>query len=57
LSDVALLKRLRKSKAWLHALCVELFREQGVAASAARGFQVRTFDATTVKESGRTGSL
>ena len=57
LSDVALLKRLRKSKAWLHALCVELIREQGVAASAARGFQVRTFDATTVKESGRTGSL
>ena len=57
LSDVALLKRLRKSKAWLHALCAELFREQGFAVSAAGGFQVRAFDATTVKEPGKTGSL
>ena len=31
LSDVALLKRLRKSKGWLHALCVRLFEEQGLA--------------------------
>lgn len=57
LSDVALLKRLRKSRAWLYALCVELFREHGIAVSAARGFQVRAFDATTVQEPGRTGSL
>ncbi len=28
LSDVALLKRLRKSKDWLHALCDALFAEQ-----------------------------
>ncbi len=49
LSDVALLKRLRKSRGWLYALCVELFREHGVAISA--------FDATTVQEPGRTGSL
>ena len=48
LSDVALLKRLRKSKEWLRALCVELFREQGVAVSGESGFQVRAFDATTV---------
>ena len=34
LSDVALLKRLRKSGDWLHALCVALFREQGMAMSA-----------------------
>ena len=57
LSDVALLKRLRKSKDWLHALCVELFREQGVAVSADGRFEVRAFDATTVKEPGKTGSL
>ena len=57
LSDVALLKRLRKSADWLQALCVALFREQGIALSAAGGFQVRVFDATTVKEPGRTGSL
>ncbi len=57
LSDVALLKRLRKSGDWLHALCVALFRERGMAMSAAGGFQVRAFDATTVKEPGRTGAL
>ena len=57
LSDVALLKRLRKSRDWLYALCVELFREHGIAVSAGDGFQVRAFDATTVQEPGRTGSL
>ena len=57
LSDVALLKRLRKSKDWLHALCVALFQEQGVNVSQAGGLQVRVFDATTVKEPGRTGAL
>ena len=57
LSDVALLKRLKKSKDWLYAMCVKLFQEHGVAVSAASGFQVRAFDATTVKEPGKTGSL
>ena len=57
LSAVALWHRLRKSQAWLHALCVELFRERGVELSASAGFQVRAIDATTVKEPGRTGSL
>ena len=56
LSDVALLKRLRKSRDWLHALCVELFREHGIAVSAGTGLQIRAFDTTTVKEPGRTGS-
>ena len=55
LSAMALMKRLRKSRDWLHALCVELFRERGVAA-AGGGLQVRAFDATTVREPGRTGS-
>jgi len=49
LSDVALLKRLKKSKRWLYALCVELFQEHGIAVSASDQFQVRVFDATTVK--------
>lgn len=57
LSDVALLKRLRKSRKWLYALCVELFQERGVDLSSAGGFQIRAFDATTVKEPGKTGSL
>ena len=57
LSDVALMKRLHKSRDWLHALCVALFEERGVALSAAGGFEVRVVDATLVKEPGRTGSL
>ena len=47
-SAMALMKRLQKSKDWLHALCVELFREQGIAVACNGGFQVRAFDATTV---------
>jgi hypothetical protein len=57
LSDVALLKRLKKSKDWLYAMCVKLFQEHGIAVSSVAGFQVRAFDATTVKEPGKTGSL
>lgn len=57
LSDVALLKRLRKSKEWLYALCVRLFQEHGIAVASGGGFQLRAFDATTVKEPGKTGSL
>ena len=41
LSSVALWKRLRKSRDWLQALCVELFRERGVELAAGGGFQVR----------------
>ena len=57
LSSVALWHRLRKSQAWLRALCLELFRERGVALSESGGLQVRALDATTVKEPGKTGSL
>ena len=45
LSDVALLKRLKKSKGWLHALCVRLFEEQGLAVIPGGAFQVRAVDA------------
>ena len=57
LSSVALWHRLRKSQAWLRALCLELLRERGVALSESGGLQVRALDATTVKEPGKTGSL
>lgn len=57
LSDVVLLKRLPKSRDWLYALCVEMFREHGIAISLAGGFQVREFHSTTVQEPRRTGSL
>lgn len=57
LSSVAFMKRLRKSGPWLKMMCLALFREQGVALRSTGGFQVRAFDATTVKEPGKTGSL
>ena len=57
LSDVALLKRLRKSRDWLYAMCMALFQEHGIAVSSDAGRQVRAFDATVVSEPGRTGSM
>ena len=53
-SDIALMNRLRKSKASLRALCLPLFRELGVEVSNGGGFQVKVFDATTVREPGKT---
>lgn len=55
LSSVALLKRLRKSQAWLYALCRALFEEHGIAVSDTAQ-QMRAFDATVVSEPGKTGS-
>lgn len=57
ISDVAFLGRLRKAKNWLHSLCVALFEEQGLILHGENNFQVRLFDATNVKEPGKTGSL
>lgn len=57
ISDAALVGRLRKAKDWLHNLCVALFEEQGIASNIKSDFKVRLFDATSVKEPGKTGSL
>jgi hypothetical protein len=57
MSDVALLKRLRKSKDWLAALCFSMFHDRGICLQADSGFEVRLFDATNIKEPGKTGSL
>ena len=57
LSDVALMKRLRKSKDWLGAICKAMFAERGLEFDRTGNFQVRLFDATNVKEPGQTGSL
>ena len=59
LSDVAFLKRLRKSKRWLFELCGALFaeREMRPEVSATRTMRLRLLDATTIKEPGPTGSL
>lgn len=57
ISDAAMVGRLRKAKDWLHNLCVALFKEQGIACNSQSDFNVRLFDATNVKEPGKTGSL
>lgn len=57
LSDVALLKRLRKSQTWLYQLCRALFEERGLHPQAHSGQTLRLVDATEVKEPGKTGSL
>lgn len=57
LSDVALLKRLRKCEQWLYALAVGFWQQRGLAQLSVGKRVVRLIDATTVKEPGRTGSL
>src|ERR1700675_717971 len=58
LSDVALLKRLRKSEQWLYELCRKLF-EQANMESQHSGLnrRIRLVDATHVSQPGKTGSL
>lgn len=56
-SDVALLYRLRRSEAWLRALCEQFWKDSGVVLEqACFGLPVRVVDATSVKEDGKTGS-
>lgn len=57
ISDVAFLGRLRKAKDWLQSLCLSLIKEQGISFNATNDIQPRLFDATFVKEPGKTGSL
>lgn len=57
LSDVALLKRLRKSKDWLHALCRRLLEEQATLTKRLPGLSLRLIDATVIREPGPTGSI
>ena len=57
-SDVALMKRLRKAEGWLRGLCVSLLEEGGWEVPAdVRGYNVRALDGTLIKEPGRVGSL
>ena len=57
LSDVALLKRLKKSGAWLHALCARLFEERNLTLVPGNELQVRAVNATTVIEPGPRGPV
>jgi hypothetical protein len=57
-SDVALLKRLRRSEGWLRSLCLSLLDENGVRPRQLKeGIRLRLFDGTLVKEPGKTGSF
>jgi len=57
ISDVALLKRLRNSEAWLRLLCVELLQENvAYRLQEAISWKIRIVDGTIVKEPGKTGS-
>jgi hypothetical protein len=56
LSDVALLKRLRKSKNWLQALYCQLLKEQATLTRTVAGLSLRLIDGTVVREPGPTGS-
>jgi hypothetical protein len=58
ISDVALLKRLRKAERWLQWLCARLAEESGWEVPLeSRGWNVRAVDGTIVKEPGGKGSL
>jgi hypothetical protein len=57
LSDVALFKRLRKSKAWLQRLCEALVAERGLPAPEPGAPPLRLIDATVVQEPGPSGRL
>jgi hypothetical protein len=57
LSDVALLKRLRKSKLWLQAMCTALWSQHDDASAVpSKETCFRLVDSTLVKEPGKTGS-
>lgn len=56
MSDVALLKKLRKSEGWLQALCAGILRSSEMALPASHGLRMRLIDGTLVKEPGPTGS-
>ena len=57
ISDVGLLKRLRRSEDWLHWLCTQLVSENGVRMPQQKDQgAIRIVDGTIIKEPGKTGS-
>lgn len=57
MSDVALLKKLRKSEGWLRALCVELLSEGAMSVPKQGQLRMRLVDGTVISEPGKTGSV
>ena len=57
ISDVGILKRLRRSENWLHWLCTRLVTENGVSMPVDEVPRiVRVVDGTIIKEPGKSGS-
>ena len=57
MSDVALLKKLRRCEGWFQALCAGLLKESGLSLPPVhRGLRMRLVDSTVIKEPGETGS-
>ena len=57
ISDVGLLKRLRRLEDWLHWLCTRLVSENGAQMPQRKDQgSVRIVDGTIIKEPGKTGS-
>ena len=56
LSDVALLKRLRKCAQWLHQMCCGLFAEQLEDVPSDQSPAMHVLDASIISEPGKTGS-
>jgi hypothetical protein len=57
-SDVAILKRLRKAETWWQWLCASLAQESGWEVRAdSRGWRVRAVDGSVIHEPGRGGGL
>jgi hypothetical protein len=56
MSDVALLKRMKKCEKWLWFLCRELFAQTGLERIPGDGEEIRLIDATQIKEQGKTGA-
>lgn len=56
-SDVAILKRLRKAEAWFRHLCRVMLEESRINIPTPKnGLRIKAVDATIVKEPGKTGS-
>lgn len=56
MSDVALLKRLRKSRPWLQALASRMLIDRPLEFPPGRSVAMRVFDASVISEPGKTGS-
>lgn len=57
ISDVGLMKRLRRSEEWLRWLCTQLVAENGLRMPSEQGQRsVRIVDGTIIREPGKTGS-